>query len=139
MRPSGTENGKDKEGNGMKEEIKTILKMLEDGKIDSEGAAELIAALREKKETAPEGGNAGKMFKVKVRSEEGDNVDVRLPINFVKSILHSMGKIPGIPMDGDKRFDIDLDMVAHAIEHEIGGKIVDVKSKNGDIVEVVIE
>jgi len=125
----------------MKEEVKAILKMLEEGKIDSEGAAELISALGEKEKAAeamPQG-NSGKMFKVKVRSEEGDNVDVRLPINFVKSILHSMGKIPGIPMDGDKRFDIDLDMVAHAIEHEIGGKIVDVKSKNGDIVEVVIE
>lgn len=125
----------------MKEEVKAILKMLEEGKIDSEAAAELISAIGEKeKETeAAFEGNSGKMFKVKVRSEEGDNVDVRLPINFVKSILHSMGKIPGIPMDGDKRFDIDLDMVAHAIEHEIGGKIVDVKSKNGDIVEVVIE
>ncbi len=125
----------------MKEEVRAILKMLEEGKIDSDGAADLIAALGEEEKeakTAPVG-NSGKMFKVKVRSEEGDNVDVRLPINFVKSILHSMGKIPGIPMDGDKRFDIDLDMVAHAIEHEIGGKIVDVKSKNGDIVEVVIE
>ncbi len=123
----------------MKEEVKAILKMLEEGKIDSDGAAELISALGEKEREIPAEGNAGKMFKVKVRSEEGDNVDVRLPINFVKSILHSMGKIPGIPMDGDKRFDIDLDLVAHAIEHEIGGKIVDVKSKNGDIVEVVIE
>lgn len=125
----------------MKDEVRAILKMLEEGKIDSEGAAELISALgiAEKESSAMPESNAGKMFKVKVRSEDGDNVDVRLPINFVKSILHSMGKIPGIPMDGDKRFDIDLDMVAHAIEHEIGGKIVDVKSKNGDIVEVVIE
>ncbi|MCY6371496.1 hypothetical protein OXH55_12675 [Clostridium ganghwense] len=122
----------------MKEEISRILKMVEDGKIDSEKAAELIAAIKENKEPVnlTKTSTEEKMLKVKVRSNGGDNVDIKVPINFVKAMLGIAGKIPGMNQEG---IDIDPQIISDAIDNNMAGKIVDVKSANGDIVEVVIE
>lgn len=42
-------------------------------------------------------------------------------------------------MHGANGLDIDMKMISEAIENDIDGKIVDVKSANGDTVEAVIE
>lgn len=129
----------------MKEDISRVLKMMEEGKIDADKASELISAIKEKdKETTPlvnlnKTSNLEKMLKVKVRSTKGDNVDVKLPIKFVKAILSATGNIPGINMNGANGINLDMKMIADAIENGIDGKIVDIKSADGDIVEVVIE
>jgi hypothetical protein len=129
----------------MKEDISRVLKMMEEGKIDSDKATELISAIKEKdKEFMPavslnKTSNLEKMLKVKVRSTKGDNVDVKVPIKFVKAVLSATGKIPGLNMNGGEGIDIDMKMISEAIESGIDGKIVDVKSANGDTVEVVIE
>lgn len=122
----------------MKEEISRILKMVEEGKIDSEKATELIEALNQTPvfEQAPKTDNNEKMLKVRVLSGENDKVNVNLPIKFIKTVLSACGKIP-ISADGLEV--IDTKLIAEAIENGIEGKIVDVKSANGDIVEVVIE
>ena len=129
----------------MKEDISRILKMMEEGKIDADKATELISAIKEKdKEITPaislnKTSNLEKMLKVKVRSVAGDNVDVKVPIKLVKAVISATGKIPGVSMNGTNGIDIDMKMIADAIESGIDGKIVDVKSANGDTVEVVIE
>lgn len=129
----------------MKEDISRVLKMMEEGKIDASKATELISAIKEKdKELIPavslnKTSNLDKMLKVKVRSAQGDNVDVKVPIKLVKAVLNATGKIPGISMNGTSGIDIDIKMISDAIENDIDGRIVDVKSANGDIVEVVIE
>lgn len=127
----------------MKEEISKILKMVEEGKIDAEKASEMISLLNNsKKENLTienvETTNINKMLKVKVLSLKGDNVDVNIPIKFVKKILDACGRIPYL--DGDKfEGEIDLVMIAEAINNDITGKIVEVKTAEGDIVEVSIE
>jgi len=129
----------------MKEDISRILKMVEEGKIDADKATDLISAIKEKEKEIfttldlTKGNSEDRMLKVKVRSIKGDNVDVKLPIKFVKAMLNASGKIPGIAMGGENGFNLDMKMIADAIDNDINGKIVDVKSANGDIVEVIIE
>lgn len=125
----------------MKEEISRILKMLDDGKIDSEKAAELISAIKgeEKLEHSinlSKSSEQDKMLKIKVKSKNGDNVDIKLPIAFVKGMLGIAGKIPGI---NKNNINIDPEIILNAIDNNMQGKIVDVHSSDGDIVEVVIE
>lgn len=123
----------------MKENINRILKMLEEGKIDAEKAAELIEALKEKEKNETEViANKEKMLKVRVLSGQGEKLNINLPIKFVKSSLKAFGKVP-LHINGDVEHEIDIQAISDAIEHGIEGKIVDIKSNSGDTVEVVIE
>ncbi|OAA94243.1 SHOCT-like domain-containing protein [Clostridium coskatii] len=129
----------------MNEEISKILKMVEEGKITSDKAQELIEALNDKNTSLDVSSNVlndddiiNKMLKIKVISHDGDNVNVNLPIRFVKTMLKTIGKIP-IPESAKCMENLDLSVIAEAIDNGLSGKIVDVKSANGDIVEVSIE
>ena len=123
----------------MKEEVKRILKMVEEGKIDVDKASELIDALNKSANQQPIvlSKNLDKMLKVRVLSATKDTVNVNVPIKFLKAIGNAVNniKIPGIS-DED---GIDIKMIMEAIDSGLEGKIVDVKSSNGDIVEVYIE
>jgi hypothetical protein len=79
-----------------------------------------------------------KMLKIKVNSHEGDNVNVKLPVKFIKIMLKTVGKIP-ISDSVRGMENIDLNLISEAIDSGLSGKIVDVKSADGDIVEVSIE
>ncbi len=123
----------------MQEEVKRILKMVEEGKIDTEKASELIEALKGQTELpqAAKISNSDKMLRVRVISGTEDNVNVNIPISFLKAIGTAVNniKIPGVSeQDG-----IDIKMIMDAIDSGLEGKIVDVKTGNGDLVEVTIE
>lgn len=123
----------------MKEDIKRILKMVEEGKIDADKATELIEALNVQTESQQIAAlsNIDKMLKIRVLSGTEDTVNVNIPIKFLKSIGSAVNniKIPGVSeQDG-----IDIKMIMDAIDSGLDGKIVDIKSSNGDIVEIAIE
>ena len=125
----------------MKEEISRILKMVEEGKIDSSKAAELIEALNSKKEiisndSLTNNSYADKMLKVNVISKQGDNVHVKLPVKVIRALGSAVVKIPGL---SDSIGEIDMDMILKALDSEVIGKIVDVQTADGDFVEVVVE
>lgn len=129
----------------MNEEISKILKMVQEGKISSDKAEELIEALNNKNTSLQTFQNASndndiihKMLKIKVISHDGDNVNVNLPIRFVKTILKTVGSLP-IPEHVKGMENLDLNLILDAIDNGFLGKIVDVKSANGDLVEVIIE
>jgi hypothetical protein len=123
----------------MKEEVRKILKMVEEGKIDSDKATELIEAINKpitmQQLSASE--NIGKMLIVRVLSAKNDTVNVKIPVKFLKAIGSAVNniKIPGI----SDQEGIDIKMIMGAIDSGLEGKIVDVKSGNGDTVEVSIE
>ena len=119
----------------MKEEVSRILKMVEEGKIDSAKAAELIEAINGKNEIV-KGSYADKMFRVNVVTKDGDNVHVKLPVKVIKALGSAVTKMPGM---GDKMGDLDMDLILQALDSEIIGKIVDVQTSQGDFVEVVVE
>ncbi|WHZ58459.1 hypothetical protein [Metabacillus hrfriensis] len=129
----------------MKDEISRVLTLMEEGKIDKEKASELINILREKdqpelfslKKEVPYG---NKILKIRVTSEEGDNVNVNLPINLVKAVLKVGTNIAEKIPEAEKYVkDINVDLLIEAIENELDGQIVDITSANGDKVFVVIE
>ena len=129
----------------MKDEISRVLTLVEEGKIDKEKASELINILQGKdqpelvtiKKEVPYG---NKMLKIRVTSEEGDNVNVNLPINLVKAVLKVGTNIAEkIPEAAKYVKDINVDLLIEAIENELDGQIVDITSANGDKVFVVIE
>ncbi|MDF2859052.1 MAG: hypothetical protein K0Q87_4903 [Neobacillus sp.] len=129
----------------MKEEISRVLTLVEEGKIDKEKASELISILQGKeqpeiltvKKDIPYG---TKMLKIRVTSEEGDNVNVNLPINLVKAVLKVGTNIAEKIPEAEKYVkDINIDLLIEAIENELDGEIVNITSANGDRVFVVIE
>lgn len=129
----------------MNEEISRILTMVEEGKLDKDKAAELIDALQGKgkqvnlnKQTSSS--YLDKMLKIRATSEQGDNVNVNLPIKLVKAVLRVGTSIAERIPEAEKYVkDIDVDLLIEAIENELDGQIVDITSAKGDKVSVVIE
>jgi hypothetical protein len=137
----------------MNEEISRILKMVEEGKIDSEKAMQLIELLKvgskelvnlDKGPSDNIGSNAninGKMLRIKVRSKEKDNVNINLPLKFVSGMIKTFGKIPNVNVNGMENVDMDAmtKTILEAIDGGMDGKILDIQTGDGDIVEIVIE
>ncbi|ATP42139.1 hypothetical protein CSE16_20170 [Solibacillus sp. R5-41] len=129
----------------MKEEITKVLKMVQEGKIDAETGSELIQVLKEKEEignNVPEKSDNyfDKTLKIRVVSAENDNVAVNLPIKLVKVVLMAGHSIAAsIPQSEKYVKDLDINLIIEAIDNELVGPIVDVKSANGDTVSVIID
>ncbi|WP_026770857.1 SHOCT-like domain-containing protein [Sediminibacillus terrae] len=133
----------------MKNEIEKVLAMVQEGQVDAEKGAELIHVLKEKEQSASiepsetsqkTAGFMDKTLKIRVISTDNDNVNVNLPIKLVKVVLSAGHNIASkIPQSEQYVKDIDIDLILEAIENELDGQIVDVKSANGDTVSVVIE
>ncbi|MGE7696589.1 SHOCT-like domain-containing protein [Lysinibacillus sp. NPDC094177] len=130
----------------MKEEITRVLAMVQEGKIDADKASELIQVLKEKEEETDNklsekpAKYLDKTLKIRVVSDEGDNVTVNLPIKLVKVVLMAGHSIAAsIPQAEQYVKDIDINLIIEAIENELDGQIVDIKSANGDTVSVIIE
>ena len=116
-----------------------ILEMIQSKTITAAEGADLLKALDEadKKLTVKNKKQAFKMFKVKVLSSDGDKVNVQIPLEFAKVALQSGKGV--MKMNKIEDFDLDVEAILDLIDRGVDGKIVDIESANGDIVEVVIE
>ncbi|HCW53558.1 MAG TPA: hypothetical protein DG753_07455 [Clostridium sp.] len=134
----------------MNEEIMRVLKMIEEGKITADKAKEIIDALKQDKiistntpaviEEEKASNYEDKFLKIKVLSAEGDKVNVQFPVKVIKEVIKVTGKIP-MSSAGLEGVDMQelLNTVAACLDNESMGQIVDISSKNGDIVKIVIE
>lgn len=136
----------------MNEDISRVLTLVEEGKLDKTKAGELITALqgtpvpinldKEPQSNEKRGSDSylEKTLKIRVISEDGDNVNVNLPIKLVKAVLKVGTSIAErIPQSEKYVKDIDINLLIDAIENELDGQIVDITSSKGDKVLVVIE
>ena len=117
-----------------------ILEMIENKTITAAEGAELLKALDTNEEKMPTVRNkkdAFKMFKIKVLSADGDKVNVQIPVEFAKVALKS-GK-GFMKVDQLEGLDLDVDQILDMVDSGMLGKIVDIESADGDIVEIVIE
>ena len=128
----------------MSGEIEKVLTMVQDGKIDAKKAAELIQVLKERDTGSNVSSSPStyvdKILKIRVVSADNDNVNVNLPIKLVKvALLAGHNIASSIPQSAQYVKDIDIGLIIDAIEKELDGQIVDVKSANGDTVSISIE
>ncbi len=121
----------------MNEEKLRILRLLEEKKITSAEAMELLEALG--KSGGETGGGRGRILRIRVY-EGGDRepkVNVNVPLGWAKFMAPFIeGKIKA--KLADKGYDVDLGRIQEAIESREPMKIVDVQD-GGDKVEIFIE
>lgn len=119
----------------MREEIKSILKMIEEGKITAEEGSQLIEQLSQPDEkSAPMISTKKSQFiHIEVKDyEDKQVVKVNFPIALAKSILN-LGYInkqislhaPGI--------DIDFDEIIRMIESDAQGELINVEAEDNKV------
>lgn len=79
-----------------------------------------------------------KILKINIKSCDGDIVKVNLPLMLVK-VTCEMGKTFSMFGNSSKLDGIDFDMIISLIESGVNGKLVEINSADGDIVEIVVE
>ena len=120
-----------------------ILKMVEDGTITAEQAAELMKAMGVEEESqVPAKSKAGydkKMFRIIVDSVDGDKVNVQFPVGAIKKILKVTGKLPIADKDLQE-VDLEqmMDAISECLDEEIEGDFVNVDAADGTTVRVYV-
>ncbi len=126
----------------LKEERMKILDLLSKGIIKADEAEKLLSALAIEVPEVPaipvfpesEGKKAPfRMLKIFVDSSEGDVIKIQIPVEFAK--LLKTGKFNVNLEDAD----IDIDALIQMISQGVMGEIVNVESKDGDVVRIVVE
>lgn len=77
-------------------------------------------------------------FRIKVISKEGDKVNVNLPLALAKVFVESGAEMPQI-QGKDVLSNIDFNQLFNLIEQGVVGKMLEVKSADGDFVEIWVE
>ena len=80
-------------------------------------------------------------FRVKILSAQGDKVRVNLPMSLVKIAMEiGVDVVPNVGGDNAQMLkSIDMEKVVKMVEQGLVGKLVEIESADGDIVEVVVE
>lgn len=129
----------------MKEEIRRIMQMVEEGKLSSDEATELMNALNEppeqtKKTVEPNQSYMGRSLKIRIKEKDKERVRLNIPIKFVKWVLKTgHGIAQAIPDAKPYIEDIDLNVVMQAIDNHETGKIIDLTTEEGEEITLYIE
>ena len=130
----------------MREEIKKVLEMLEQGKVTAAQAGELLEAMQVLGDDKPAAASdmPRRMLKIKVVSDDGDNVDIKIPMTLVNAGLNIGKSFAGRAGDDNEALkDLDWDQLNMAINQMMAegsiGDIVTVDSKDGDSVRIWLE
>ena len=118
-----------------------ILKMIEEGTITAEKAAELMSAMGVNEEmNMARNTYDKKMFRVVVDSTAGDKVNVQFPVGAIKKILKATGRLP-ISEQGLEGVDIAamMEAISECLENEIEGDFVNVQAADGTTVRVFVD
>lgn len=79
------------------------------------------------------------VVRIKVNSKGGDRVRVNLPVGLIRALSSSGLVVTGSLGNSDALKDIDWEKILQLVENGTVGKIVEVESKDGDTVEIVVE
>lgn len=78
------------------------------------------------------------IMRIKVLSADGDRVNVNLPMSLVKMGLES-GMLNNMVGNNESLKGIDFNSLMHMVEQGAIGKLVEVQSADGDLVDITIE
>lgn len=125
----------------MNNNIKKILQMVEEGKLDSAKASEIISELNKKDNSAEQKVPSGnKSLRIKIIKTNGEDVNINFPLKFIKSSIKAFGKLPvSISGNINGKDDLDTKAILNAIENDIEGTIMDLKTGKGENVQIMIE
>ncbi len=134
----------------MKEEVRKVLQLLQDGKVDAAQAAELLDAMGALDEDAEDTGKSvaarkarakKRILRIHVESEDGDDVNVRIPMSLASAGLGIARSYGGEGAEALKNLDMDqvMEAVEEMIENGESGEIVNVSSADGDTVRIWLE
>ncbi|WP_394927207.1 hypothetical protein [uncultured Robinsoniella sp.] len=121
-----------------------ILKMVEEGTITAEQAAELMAAMNIDSPVQPSAitkrSYDKKMFRIIVDSISGDKVNIQFPVGAIKKILKVTGKLP-IPEKDLEGVDLSsmMDAISECLDAEIEGDFVNVEAADGTTVRIFVD
>jgi hypothetical protein len=115
----------------MKDEVKRILKMIEEGKITSEEGFKLLNALEEVSFTQPR----GKFLKIYIKDEE-DIINITLPVNLFKFIMNLLPAKAKMTLQEN---EVNLSEILNAIQEGANGTLVEIKGKDGEIIKISLE
>ncbi len=79
------------------------------------------------------------MLKIVVNSSKGDKVRINLPLSLLKVALDSGIDLSTLSTNNETLKSIDLAQIVHLVEKGVIGKIVEVNSADGDVVEIFVE
>lgn len=106
-------------------------------------ADELLTGKTDEVRVLPEGQRKSLdelILRVRVNSVQGDKIRANLPMPLVKACLEmgvALGSLNGTT--NEKLKDIDFSKIMELAERGVIGKLVEVESAEGDIIEVVVE
>ena len=79
-------------------------------------------------------------MRVRVRSAGGDRVQVNLPMSLVKVAMEiGVSMLPNIGDTAALFQNVDMGKLVQMVEMGLLGKLVDIESADGDIVEILVE
>lgn len=129
----------------MSSERKKILEMLEEGKITSKEAADLLEAIDDTSEKYNEVSEVSISYSkkyLKIRVIEGNDqskVKLNIPIKLVKLGLSFASKLNS-SIDGVQISNQEIDIILDAIENEVEGEIISIDADDGKTqVKIYIE
>jgi hypothetical protein len=129
----------------MSSERKKILEMLEEGKITSKEAADLLEAIDDTSDSYNEVSSLSKSYSkkyLKIRVIEGleqSKVKLNIPIKLVKLGLSFASKLNS-SIEGVQISNKEIDIILDAIENEIEGEIISIDADDGKTqVKIYIE
>ncbi|MFW5838466.1 MAG: hypothetical protein ACOCP4_07275 [Candidatus Woesearchaeota archaeon] len=121
-----------------------ILNDLDNDKITAAEAQSRLKALRElnqpKHEVQEEGPTIkrkARFIKIKIDSNDGDKVNVQVPLQFAKFILKGSSQF--IKNTSLEAYDINPIEVLEMVESGIVGELVNIESAEGDKVKIYVE
>ncbi len=133
----------------MSDERLQILKMLEEGKISSEEAMQLLEALdHAEPESNPtdvisdgigKASRQAKWVRIEVQERNGNRVHIKLPVIILRAALRLGGHFNIGGFNSDKLSPELMDELSEAIIEGEPGVLVDVTEENGNHVQIFLE
>lgn len=121
----------------LKEERMKILDLLAKKVISSEEAEKLLSSLSQDNEEETQvinKKNQFRMLKILVKSADGDDVNITIPIEFAKLLKNKK-----FLNNYEDQFDFNIDELVEMINSGANGELVNINSADGDTVKIVVE
>lgn len=120
-----------------------ILKMVEEGTVTAEKAAELMEAMdldRGQQTALAKTAYNKKMFRIQVDDITGDKVKIQFPVGAIKKILKATGRLP-IPESQLQGVDLAdmMEAVSDCLDAEVEGDFINVESADGATVRIFVD